>query len=502
MALGGIFGGGGSVQAPDYSQAINTIQKAGDTAAAMGVFKPVTVSTSFGTPTYTYDSQGRLTSAGYQAAPWLQNLQNAGQGYAGQYQNIQGQFLNATQPLTAAEQAYGAGGSVYDLARGVAGQQAGLYGVGQELYGMGRGLMPTAAGFGATGQALQGTGADLYARAASALPTSYDTTAKTQEYYDRMQQMVAPQREQQLAQTRQNLFNKGRQGLSVGATQAGGMAATNPEMAAYYNAIAQQDLGLANQAEQQALANMAQQTAMGTQLYGAGLGQYQAGLGYGQAGVGATQAAGGLLGQGIGATQAGIGAGTSAANLYTSGTGLFGAGADLQNAYLRNLTASQVPVSGQLSQLGTMEAMAQSPIDLGIRLGTPTTQGMQYGGSQLMNAANQASDLYARQADAAARAANANQGGGFWDALGGMAVTAGLGALTGGVGSGLAGSLGLGGLGGAGLFSSLGTGIGGAIGSGFSSSSMNPFSSAGSAMRGAGFGWTPTGYTMPAGGGW
>ena len=61
MGLGSIFGGGSSVQAPDYSQAINTIQQAGQTAADRGVFKPVTISTSFGTPQYTYDQQGRLT---------------------------------------------------------------------------------------------------------------------------------------------------------------------------------------------------------------------------------------------------------------------------------------------------------------------------------------------------------------------------------------------------------------------------------------------------------
>ena len=404
MALGGIFGGGSSVQAPDYSQAINTITQAGQTAADRGVFKPVTISTSFGTPQYTYDQQGRLTGAGYTAAPWLQNLQTGQQGLAGTYLTAAQQAAQNQQGLQAANLAFGGAGS--------------LYGAAQQ-----------------------------------ALPTSYDVTGATQDYYNRMQQMVAPQREQQLASTRQNLFNRGRQGLAIGATQAGGMAATNPEMAAYYNAIAQQDLGLANQAEQQALANLAQRTGMATSLFGSGL----------QQGVG---------------------------------------GGSIQNQQYANWVASQQPMGTSLDQLAGMEKMAQSPLALGLQFGAPTTQGMQYGGSMLFNAADRASQFQAQQAEAAARAANANQGGGFWDALGGMAVTAGLGALTGGIGSGLAGSLGLGGLGGAGLFSSLGTGLGGAIGSGFSSSSMNPFSSAGSAMRGAGFGWTPTGYTMPAGGGW
>lgn len=328
MGFGSIFGGGGSVQAPDYSQAINTITQAGQTAADRGVFKPVTVSTSFGTPQYTYDSQGRLTGMSYEAAPWLQNLQAGQQGLAGTYLNAAQQAAQNQQGLQAANLAFGGAGSLYGAAN-------------------------------------------------QALPTNYDTAQATQDYYNRMQQMVAPQRERQLASTRQNLFNRGRQGLAIGATQAGGQLATNPEMAAYYNAIAQQDLGLANQAEQQALSNLAQRTGMATSLFGAGL----------QQGVG---------------------------------------GGQMTNQQYQNWAASQVPMSTSLGQLNTMETMAQSPLQLGLQFGAPTTQGMQYGGNMLFNAARQTSDLYAQQADAAAKAANANQGGGFWDALGGQLISTGL----------------------------------------------------------------------------
>ena len=77
------------------------------------------------------------------------------------------------------------------------------------------------------------------------------------------------------------LFQSGRGGLSVGSTglrPGGGMGlgASNPEMEAYYNAIAQQDLQLAQQAEEAGR----QRTAFGTGLLGSGaglLGQYQAG---------------------------------------------------------------------------------------------------------------------------------------------------------------------------------------------------------------------------------
>ena len=357
MGMFDIFGGGSDVQAPDYTQAINTITQAGQTAADRGVFKPVTISTSFGTPTYTYDQQGRLTGAGYEAAPWLKALQTGQQGLAGTYLNAAQQAAQNKQGLQAANLAFGGAGSLYGAAN-------------------------------------------------QALPINYDTAQATQDYYNRMQQMVAPQRERQLAGTRQNLFNKGRQGLAIGATQAGGQLATNPEMAAYYNAVAQQDLGLANQAEQQALSNLAQRTGMATSLFGAGL-------------------------------QQGIGGGS------------------IQNQQYQNWAASQVPMSTSLSQLGTMETMAQSPLQLGLQFGAPTTQGMQYGGSQIMNAANYAAQLQARQAQANAEAANANNQPGFWESLGGSLLSTGLnaglgmglGALGGSLFSGAAGgSAALGGL--------------------------------------------------------
>jgi len=77
------------------------------------------------------------------------------------------------------------------------------------------------------------------------------------------------------------LFQQGRGGLSVGATGArpsgaAGLGATTPEMEAYYNALAQQDLQLASQAQQAGQQNV----AFGAGLLGTGaglMGQYQAG---------------------------------------------------------------------------------------------------------------------------------------------------------------------------------------------------------------------------------
>ena len=93
--------------------------------------------------------------------------------------------------------------------------------------------------------------------------------------------MLAPSRERQYAQLQNQLFNTGRGGLSVGATGlrpsgTQGLGASNPELEAYYNAMAQQDAQLAAQAQ----AAGQQQTAFGAGLFGSGsqlLGQYQAG---------------------------------------------------------------------------------------------------------------------------------------------------------------------------------------------------------------------------------
>lgn len=105
------------------------------------------------------------------------------------------------------------------------------------------------------------------------------------------QNLLAPSRERQLAGLRTNLFNTGRQGLSVGGTGmrpggGEGLRASNPELEAYYNAIAQQDAQLAAEGMQGGM----EQTRFGsglfatggnlaTQMYGlesAALGPYQA----------------------------------------------------------------------------------------------------------------------------------------------------------------------------------------------------------------------------------
>lgn len=265
--------------------------RAQEAAGKVPEFKPVTVTSTFGTPKYTYDASGRLTGVGSTPAPWLQSLQTRGQGLAGQYLGLQESALGQTAGQEAANRAFTQSGTLYNLAN-------------------------------------------------QALPQSYDVTQATQDYYNRMQQLVAPERERQLATTRQGLFNTGRTGLATGATQAGGMLATNPEMAAYYNAIAQQDLNLANQAEQQALANLTTRQNLGT-------------------------------------------------GLLTAGTQQTAAGGTALNQYYGNIAAAQAPYTSGMAQLSSLESMVNQPV----------TQGMSYG-ANVTNQANAIADAYLRASGA------------------------------------------------------------------------------------------------------
>ena len=85
------------------------------------------------------------------------------------------------------------------------------------------------------------------------------------DWLSKQQALLAPGREQALSGVRQGLFNAGRGGLGI--SQGGDLAATNPEMAAYYNSLAQQDKALAAEAMQQGR----EQVRFGTGLFGQGI---------------------------------------------------------------------------------------------------------------------------------------------------------------------------------------------------------------------------------------
>lgn len=93
--------------------------------------------------------------------------------------------------------------------------------------------------------------------------------------------LLAPGREQAQSTLQNQVFQSGRSGLGVGGTRSGygagqpGLMQTNPEMAAYYNSIAQQDATLAAQADQYGQ----QRATYGLNLMNAAPGLFTAGYG-------------------------------------------------------------------------------------------------------------------------------------------------------------------------------------------------------------------------------
>ena len=181
--------------------AANAQLEAARIAAESSRFRPVGVTGSFaGQPRYTYDAQGNVTNVDLGISPELQ-------AYRQQLGGLTSQQLQ--QGLMAPQQyapLQSAAGGLFDLSSRYLGQSP------EEV---------------------------------------------AQKYIASQQNLLAPTRERQLADLRNRNFQTGREGLSVGGTglRPGGglgLSAANPEMEAYYNALAQQDLQLASNAEQEA----------------------------------------------------------------------------------------------------------------------------------------------------------------------------------------------------------------------------------------------------------
>lgn len=252
---------GGYMQGQSAKSAANTQanaeMRAAQLAAEEARFRPVGVTTRFGSSQFQTDPSGRVTGASYNVSPELKA-----------YQDRLG--LLSGGALGQAE---------------MAGQQyAPLTGAASNLYSLGQ-------------QYLQQTPEQV-----------------AQQYMQRQQDLLAPSRERQMAQLQNQLYQTGRGGLSVGATGtrpsgAAGLGATTPEMEAYYNALAQQDLQLANQA----------QTAGREQL--------------------------------------------------AFGAGLFGTGSELLNQYQLGQVGALRPFEAYLGQEKAIEGLGQQPLDIGISLG-------------------------------------------------------------------------------------------------------------------------------------
>ena len=135
-----------------------------------------------------------------------------------------------------------------------------------------------------------------------------------QKYMTSQYDLLDPSRQRQLANIRNQNFQTGRGGLSVGSTGlrpsgAEGLRGTNPELEAYYNSLAQQDALLAANATQ--------------------AGQEQ----------------------------------------VKFGAGLFGTGADILNRYQTGQVGAYSPFSTGLNLASTIEQFALDPVRLGSELG-------------------------------------------------------------------------------------------------------------------------------------
>ena len=182
--IGGIIGGNKAKKAAQAQAA--ELRAAGQQAFETSRFRPVGVTTAFGTSNYTVDpTTGALTGAGYELTPEMQAMQ---QGLLSQ-----------------------AGGAGMGLT------EQGLQGA-QSLFGLGQQYL------------------------------AQSPEAAAQQWMQSQQALLAPGREQAQAGLTQNLFNTGRGGLAV--AQGGGMGAANPELQALMNAQAMQDMQLAARAQQ------------------------------------------------------------------------------------------------------------------------------------------------------------------------------------------------------------------------------------------------------------
>lgn len=206
LSLGGglISGSKGADAAKGQAEALRA---AGQLSYDRSKFNPIGIKTNLGSSNFTMGPDGQLTSAGYSLSPELQAIQQRVIGGAGQYDPYQ--ITNMAQSL---------------------------FGGANKAFGM----------------------ADQY------LSTSPEQAR--QDYINTQRAALAPGREQDLANIRNQQYQTGRAGLATGGTTAGNLMQSNPELAAYYNSIAKQDLALGTQAE-----NAAQQRqTFGLNLFGTG----------------------------------------------------------------------------------------------------------------------------------------------------------------------------------------------------------------------------------------
>ena len=301
QVLGGLLGGRSARRAAQ--QQAESLRQAGNQAFESSRFRPVGITSRFGSSNFQVDpTTGALLGAGYELSPELASIQDRLFSQLGQG-DLSGQAL----------------------------QQA------QGLFGLGGQFLPTSAESQASPEAMA-YAEQLRGLAGQITPTSYDPTAAAQQYVQQQQALLRPERERQLAETREGLFRSGRGGLAV--AQGGDLQNTNPEMAAYFNAVARQDAELAARGSDIGRQRLAEDIRLGAGL-GANALQTQ-------------QQAEDIARQRL------------LSNLNV-GTGLFSSGLDLASRGL-------APLQSQLGIAESIEKLGQQPLMLGADLGARASQ--------------------------------------------------------------------------------------------------------------------------------
>ena len=274
----GLLSAGGSYLQSEQAKDAATTQaqaqvRAAQIAADAARFRPVGVTTRFGSSNFTTDAQGNVIGAGYTPSAEITGYQNRLRTVAGQgMTDIEGARA-AYQPLT---------------------------GAAQSLFGLGQGYL------------------------------AKTPEQAAQDYISKQTALLTPSRENTLAELRNRQFQTGRGGAAT--AQGGNLMATSPEMAAYYNSLAQQDLVLAAQADEEARRRI------------------------------------------------------------TYGAGLFDTGANLQGRFYTGQTAAYSPFATAMDTSSGLESLAQVPLTLGTSIGAKTTasaaEAGRLTGQGIINAAN------------------------------------------------------------------------------------------------------------------
>ena len=376
-------------------------------AAQAAAFRPVGVTSSFGTSQFTQTKDPAtglpyISGASYTAAPQLQALQQQLLDSFGEGAQLGSYTASQYMPLTGAAQSLFNLGNQFLPTTTATGMTPEAQALVAQYQQAAQGLAPTDYSMTASPEAMAYAN-QLRQTASQVMPTSYDTTAEAQRIAQQQQSLLAPEREAQLSNLRNRVFQTGRSGLAVGGTAAGGRGAANPEMQAYYNALAQQDASIAAGAQQQARANLQSDINLAQQLGGTALGTQQ------QAEQLAQQSLFNRLGTSLGYGQQAYTVGQqdlaaraqALQNQINMGAGLYTQGAGLLGTLTSGQAAAYAPLQNFLSLSQTVEGMAQNPLQLGLQIGTAQqpgqtayqqgmTQAAQtaYGGVQAANQAN------------------------------------------------------------------------------------------------------------------